>query len=308
MKKTILASAVAIATVTSQAEYIIKYPVEKSHIQIVNGWQATTPEYSNWIESAPSNCNEWSPLPESVVINSNFTQSRNCTVNETRTVQQRQKMGNEYRNVGEATTESRDKQISENRTAVGTAVSWVSTDALVIQDWTNNGTSTCQTWSPNLADYSTSVDVLQTSNDCSQPQNRIIQNREQEVTTLEYRNVGSQVTENRTLQNQTETRTMKGTKVTKACVFDQSFAPNVYQWYSGYFWMTAYQDIPEMWIDTATGRTIDFGGGSAAIPGLTKISATEFRYAAASGTWKITMGSLVTVQSGYSYYQICFEK
>lgn len=309
MKKTILTSAIAIATIASQAEYIIKYPIEKSSVQIINGWQLTTPEYSSWLESLPSNCSEWAPLPESVVINSNFTQSRNCTVNETRTVQQREKMGNQYRNVGEATTESRDKQISENRSAVGTAVSWVSTDALIIQDWTNNGSATCQTWSPNLEDYSTSVDVLQTSNDCTQPQNRIIQNREQEVTTLEYRNVGSQITENRNLENQQQTRTIKGTKVDKTCLFNNSNANHFYQWVDNAFWIAAYQDIPSLIINTTTGMTHDFGlGGSTAVPGLTKVSATEFKYSAPSGVWTISRGDVGSIQYGYTYYQVCLQK
>lgn len=309
MKKTILTSVIALATIASQADYIIKYPIEKSSVQIINGWQTTTPEYSSWLESLPSNCNEWAPLPETVVINNNFTQSRNCTVNETRTVQQREKMGNQYRNIGEPTTESRDKQITESRPAVGTAVSWISTDALIIQDWTNNGTASCQTWSPNLADYSTSVDVLQTSNDCTQPQNRIIQNREQEVTTLEYRNVGLQITENRNLENQQQTRTMKGTKVDKTCLFDLSFNPNIYEWVDNSFWISAYQDIPSLIINTTTGMTQDFGfGGSAAVPGLTKVSATEFKYSAPSGVWTISRGAVGSVQSGYTYYQVCFQK
>lgn len=87
----------------------------------------------------------------------------------------------------------------------------------------------------------------------------------------------------------------------------------MYQWYTGYglgrFWISAYQDIPQMFIDLETGKPVDFGYGVVTpVPGLTKVSATEFKYAAASGTWTISKGNFETTISGYSYYQVCFEK
>ncbi len=399
MKKSILFSLLAITISLSNAEYTIKYPLDKDTIKIVNTWQLALPLYSNWVENPIFNCTDWLPLPESVTINTNFNQNRNCTFNDSRTVQQREKMGSSYRNVGEPTIENRERNIIETRQSVGLAVNWLSVSPIiimdwtndgqsicqywspnladyatnvdvtqtstncsqtqnriiqnreqesttleyrnvgsqltesrtlvnqtktrvmkgtkvdwiasspsVIMDWTNNGQATCQTWSPNLADYSTTVDVTQTSNNCSQPQNRIIQNREQESYTLEYRDVGSQITENRILENQTQTRVMKGTKSNKVCMFDESFNPNYFTWFDNNFWLTGYQDIPGLWIDTSTGKHVNIMSTPYYVPGLTKVSNTEFKYSAPSGVWTITRGSLVPSIYGHTYYQVCFQK
>jgi len=54
-----------------------------------------------------------------------------------------------------------------------------------------------------------------------QDQTRTRQNREQETTTLVYRNVGSPITEIQTLNNQTNTKTATGTKLITGCFFEE---------------------------------------------------------------------------------------
>ncbi len=72
-------------------------------------------------------------------------------------------------------------------------------------EWVNDVSPlNCITWTPDPSDIDIGQSFTQNSIDCEQNQIRTIQNREQEQTTLEIRNVGLPITENRTLITSSE--------------------------------------------------------------------------------------------------------
>jgi hypothetical protein len=195
---------------------------------------------------------------------------------------------------------------------VNVVQTWVATTPTYMA-WTNSGALYgCTNWTPDPSTVNSGTTFTQNATNCNQAQTRTRQDREQETTTSEIRNVGVEVTENQTLINQANSRSAIGTKVTAVCLYDESYAPNIFIWYetgtSKYLWASPYNGIPEIWIDVLTATTVDvMGTGSFPIPGLTKISNTEFRYAAPGKTWKITKGAYVLSQSGWNYYKVCYE-
>ena len=82
----------------------------------------------------------------------------------------------------------------------------------IITEWTNIGeTYDCINWNPDAATVPLGTFFEQTATDCKQDQTRTLQNREQEVTSLQIRNIGTPVIENQTLSDQTKTREIEGT-------------------------------------------------------------------------------------------------
>ena len=78
-------------------------------------------------------------------------------------------------------------------------------------EWFNSGSIYgCSNWSPNVNTISIGQSFTQTATDCEQDQTRNRQNREQETTTLEYRNVGLPIIENQTITT-SDTREEIGT-------------------------------------------------------------------------------------------------
>lgn len=162
-------------------------------------WIATTPTYTAWVNNGAINsCSNWSPLANTVTINSSFTQTAtDCKQPQTRSRQDREQESNTlaYRNVGVPVTETQNVTVTSTQSAVGTKETWVSTTSSYTA-WVNNGALTgCSNWSPATSGVDFGVVYTQTATNCLQPQTRSRQDRQQETTTLAYRNVGSPVVE-----------------------------------------------------------------------------------------------------------------
>lgn len=87
-------------------------------------------------------------------------------------------------------------------------------------EWVNNGAVYgCSNWTPDASTMLKDETFNQTAKDCLQYQTRTIQNREQETTTLAYRNVGEPVTmgQNVTVNS---SRTATGTA---SCFYNDSY-------------------------------------------------------------------------------------
>lgn len=182
-------------------------------------WYSIEPVYSEWIDlSTVYDCSNWSPSPSTVTFGQLFTQTAtDCKLNQIRTKQEREQQHGTYeiRNVGELITENRtlNEQIS-TRNSIGEKEEWIATTP-TYSEWTNVGTIYgCLVWTPETNTIDNGQSFTQTATDCKQDQTRTRQDREQEVNTLSYRDVGELITENQTLTNQTNTRSAVGTKPT----------------------------------------------------------------------------------------------
>lgn len=86
-------------------------------------WIATTPTYSNWVNSgAATSCSNWSPAISTVKTGQSFTQTAtDCTQGQTRTRQDREQetTTKAIRNKGSAVTERQTIASSSTRAAVG---------------------------------------------------------------------------------------------------------------------------------------------------------------------------------------------
>jgi hypothetical protein len=90
---------------------------------------------------------------------------------------------------------------------------WVMSSPL-LGNWQNTGNIYgCLTWSPDASTVTVLESFTQSSNDCKQDQSRSIQNREQEMTSKQYRNVGDSLTETQVITTSL-TRTATGIKET----------------------------------------------------------------------------------------------
>ncbi|MGV8499034.1 hypothetical protein [Pseudomonas aeruginosa] len=101
----------------------------------------------------------------------------------------------------------------------------------VYSEWVNEGNvSGCSNWAPTASTMLKDEPFNQTATDCNQYQTRTRQNREQETTTLAYRNVGAPVTmgQNVTVNS---SRTATGTA---SCSYSRSVnrVPDTY-WFAG---------------------------------------------------------------------------
>ena len=109
----------------SLAEYTVMYPV--SNINFINGSQWISAEnlVSEWVVNDEYyNCSSELPLSDTIDLGQEFEQTLSgCSQDKTRTVQQREqnKDTGEYKNVGEAVTETEtDSGLTYTKTAYGT--------------------------------------------------------------------------------------------------------------------------------------------------------------------------------------------
>lgn len=94
---------------------------------------------------------------------------------------------------------------------------WLKSDPL-LGEWLIVGSPTgCSAWTPDPSTKDIDVTFEQSATGCSQEQTRTVQEREKNNVTHEYRPVGSATNENRTLTNQTITRSAVGTKTKEEC-------------------------------------------------------------------------------------------
>ena len=83
-----------------------------------------------------------------------------------------------------------------------------------ISGWSNDGSpSGCSNWSPLENTVAYGVSFQQTATNCQQIQKRTIQNREQNDTSHEYRDVGVATVETQTLNGQSSSRTSVGSLI-----------------------------------------------------------------------------------------------
>ena len=189
----------------------------RSATGVKESWAATTPTYTTWTNNgALSNCSNWSPATSTVTVGQSFTQTAtDCDQPQTRSRQDREQESTTlaYRNTGVAVIESQIIKASSTRSSIGTKESWVAATP-TYTTWTNNGALTsCSNWSPATSTVTVGQSFTQTATDCQQPQTRTRQDREQESTTLAYRNKGSAVTENQNIVA-SSTRSATGVKET----------------------------------------------------------------------------------------------
>lgn len=108
-----------------------------------------------------------------------------------------------------------DKQIGGDN--IKFVSKWLLSDALV-SEWVNDGSpSGCSAWTPAESTVDENVTFEQSATGCSQNQTRTVQEREQNNVSSDYRPVGPVKNENRTLSNQTITRSAVGTKSKEEC-------------------------------------------------------------------------------------------
>lgn len=276
-------------------------------------WTAASPFFTEWTnEGGIYECQTWSPDPSTVTVEQAFTQTSNdCKQNQTRTRQDREQeaITLQYRDVGDPIMESRSIAASQSRASVGSKETWIAATP-DYGAWVNTGSVYgCSNWSPSPSSVNSGVSFTQNATDCKIDQTRPKQDREQETTTLAYRNVGAVQAETQTLTGQSSSRQAVGTKSAKVCLYDDSFNPGYHSYYTNgsyaFLWTNGYSSVPSLGIiDAKTG--LDAFGGTP-IPGFSRVSNTEFRYNDGNKVWKITSGAYVKALNGYSHYQICFE-
>lgn len=200
MKLIKLSVIIAMLTSTAYAKYDVVLPLDIP-INFVHKDSKLVTEYGNWLNvGMPSDCSSWSPLENTITINQGFTQNSSCNQKQTRTVQQYllSLISGEKVPYGEENQEEKTIDIIQTQSAIGSLETWEKLiEKLIVSDWTNSGSAyNCYNWtpSPNTVDWKVSFN--QTTNECKQKQIRVVQEQEQEKTTLVIRNVGSQITEN----------------------------------------------------------------------------------------------------------------
>jgi hypothetical protein len=225
MKKILLASLIISTVCISQAEYRINIPLNGVPLKF-RGVTSYDPLYGNWVNTGVAHdCSNWSPSVGTVAVGTSFTQTAtDCKQEQSRTVQDREidSGTNAITNVGAPYSENQFITASDTRTSVGTLENWIAATPSYTT-WINVGAlASCSNWTPDPSTVNLGTSFTQTATNCTQDQSREKQNREQETTTLNYRNVGSPVVETNTLTNQTSTRSSTGTKPTKECIHDNN--------------------------------------------------------------------------------------
>lgn len=166
---------------------------------------------------------------------------------------------------------------------------WKPVDSIYTQ-WVKTGDLYgCSNLTPAASTVWRGVTFTQTYTDCKQDQSRTRQDREQEVDTLEYRNVGDLVTLTQTLTVAgTNTRPLVGTA---ACTY---YIPNPYwnnYWETRISWMsgTAGMDMYTVYVN---GRIARNTGGYA----ITSFDFEGVTY---------TRGNLIKNEGGFNFYEVC---
>ena len=230
MKTKIIALATLIAlTSTAQAAYTIITPMEQSRggalpngsISITprtpalpaENWQPAAPLLGEWINNgAIYGCSNWTPDTSTLPIGVIFQQTADCKQDQTVTKQEREKETTTlvYRNVGQPTTETKSIPVQLSRQATGIKETWVTSPA-IYTDWVNSGEIYGCTFLPKPATIEAGISFTQSAMGCSQNKTRLKQDREQEVTTLLYREVGEAIIETSEEGNLNATRPSTGT-------------------------------------------------------------------------------------------------
>lgn len=247
MKKTIIAIFALSFMNVSHAAYKLYIPLEQPNggslpngtIQIkprspgipAESWRVTDPLYGEWINvGGIYGCSNWGPDPSTQTIGVTFDQTAtDCKQDQTTTKQEREQETTTlvYRNIGEPSIESKSVAVHSTRKVTGTKENWQAAEPLY-SEWVNVGNvSGCSNWAPAPTSMLKDETFNQTAKDCIQYQTRTRQNREQETTTLAYRNVGEPVTMGQNV-TASSSRTATGTA---ACSYVTG-TKNTYWWIS----------------------------------------------------------------------------
>lgn len=175
-------------------------------VGILENWSAIAPTYTEWLNTNTFySCLSWSPSPSIYQETISFTQTASCKTDQERTRQDREQEQN--------TGDIRDSgvPVKENQTLNGQLAS--RNYAVTVSDWIDVGPkNSCTNWSPDPATIDLDVEFTQTATDCIQPQSRT---RHEAYTDHKTGSVVSlpQTTETQELTDQTDERTLKGTKI-----------------------------------------------------------------------------------------------
>lgn len=179
-----------------------------------------------------------------------------------------------------------EKQINGDNITFVKKGKWIKASP-AISDWTNVGSATgCSNWTPDPSTVAIGTTFNQTANNCTQEQTRTVQNREQNDYTLIYRNIGESINENKTLTNQTNTRTANGTKIVNECGTGDI---NKYRWVNG---------TPSM------SMMYIIWDGVKVFPDIGNINLTEYTY----NGYKYTKGALNSNLGYYTFHTVCRVK
>lgn len=304
MKKLILPALLA-AFISGQAsaEYLVQYgqnQISGDNIKFVTTakWLSAEPFISEWVnDGGVFACSVWSPLPNTVGYGTVFQQSANdCQQKQTRNIQQREQnnITHEYRNSGNASLETQTlTNQHQTRSSTGTLVSWVPA-APLISDWFNeNGPFGCSNWTPLANTVTDGVSFKQDATDCQQVQKRTVQKREQNNSTLVYRNVDPATTETQIINNQSTSRTFIGTKPLDDCSYVYGHSTTMSAWIAN----DKTKDYQVWWKGTQL---------------LNKTSTVQVNQIVISGFKYVKTGSYIdrskrSEDSWYQYFKICRE-
>jgi hypothetical protein len=199
------------------ATQVIQASNTKSAVGTKESWASTTSTYTTWNNDGEIiNCSNWSPAPSTVTIGTSYTQTAtDCQQPQTRSRQDREKESTtqDIRNKGIPVIENQLVIVSSTRSTLGSKETWIAA-APTYTTWANDGTVLdCSNWSPAPATVTVGESFIQTATDCNQPQTRTRQDREQETTTLVFRNKDVAVIEKQNIVA-SSTRDSTGSKET----------------------------------------------------------------------------------------------
>jgi hypothetical protein len=157
---------------------------------------------------AVNSCSNWSPDPSTVTIGQSFTQTATDCLQPQNRVRAESYVDHLTGSTVAVSSVTQTQSITatSTRTATGTKETWVAATPTYTA-WTNtNALYGCAAWTPAGSSKTVTGTFTQTAADCETDQTRNRQDREQESTTLAYRNKGTPVAETQTLTSQTATR------------------------------------------------------------------------------------------------------
>ena len=169
-------------------------------------WIVLSPLVGPETTSAPS-CGDWSPDASTVIVGTQFTQTRTCATTYTSQSQGREQLSldDSIRNTGASQTLSRTTQTSETQAAGGTKPDpnqWVSADPVVSQ-WSETSRS-CADWTPDPYAQAYGSTFTQTQL-CKVTQAQTVQDRQHNLYDDTYKDVGASYTQSQTV-DQTQSR------------------------------------------------------------------------------------------------------
>lgn len=136
MRIIILATAALSIISITQAEYILKIPMEKGQggalpngsIKFTNRTLPVEPLLGEWVDKgSPTDCTAWTPLPDTVKKDQPFEQSSTCSQEQTRTVEEQVKNLDTgvISKTGNKSEESQTISVTKKQSTIGTKVACV---------------------------------------------------------------------------------------------------------------------------------------------------------------------------------------